>query len=127
MIPKFRAWDKDAKKMFDVGAIDFETNELVEWLSESSDAGRCFFNTLDFEDVELMQSTGHYDLNGKEIYIDYLVKDEYGRLYQVVFKGDCIRLEPKPRKGNKNRWIGKDLVIVGNIYENHDLLKEVTE
>lgn len=74
-----------------------------------------------------LQFTGHLDKRDKEIYEDDLVADEYGRIYQVVFKGDCWRCEPKPFRGRRNRWISNFLEIIGNVHENPELLEENAE
>lgn len=74
------------------------------------------------------QSTGLKDKNGVEVYFNDIVEDEYRHRYEVVFAGDCLRCNGirRLRGGHKpkNRWFSKDLEIIGNRYENPELLEE---
>lgn len=67
MIPKFRAWNKKLKEMFEVSFIDFDT----KLIGLNIDLEIIIF---DFDDVILMQSTGIKDINGQEIFEGDLIK-----------------------------------------------------
>lgn len=133
MIPRFRAWNKDFKTMYeadDIVYIDFEEKQICVKTLFFERASR-----YDFNDIVLMQSTGLIDNNGKEI-----------------FEGDIIAINlegletPITAKVFQNRKIGilmfhafednedvpmvelleedsVEFAIIGNIWENPELLE----
>ena len=81
------------------------------------------------EDLVLMQSTGLVDKNGKEIFEGDIVKmskDVYSEptYYEVVrHRGGAYRLESKQH--GCELWLRHtDCEVVGNIYENPELLED---
>lgn len=132
MIPKYRAWVKKHKAIIeadDIIAIDYEGQEIlvqeiyfVNGLPDSRD-----LDHYDFDEIELMQSTGLRDKNGKEIFegdIVKMAKDVYSEptYYEVArHRGGAYRLDSKQH--GCELWIRHaDCVVVGNIYENKELL-----
>ena len=113
---KFRAWDKKEKWMFPVEqwarnswvAIPVQTSE-EEWE----------LNQLRMENIELMQFTGIKDKNGKEIFEGDIVKSS-GGIYEV--KWDMVGgFYPFV---DVNCLIEDGIVeVIGNIYENPELIK----
>nr|DAI26437.1 MAG TPA: YopX protein [Caudoviricetes sp.] len=73
---KFRVWDKKLKLLGDVSNIDFDIKSLIYF----SDKNAEFY--ANFEDAEIMQSTGFNDKNKKEIFIGDIVK--FPELYEFV-------------------------------------------
>ena len=114
MIPKFRAWDKETKSMNGMAEIYRNRNQEIELHPRD-------------KNIILMQSTGLKDKNGKEIFegdIVKMAKDFYSEptYYEVVrHYGGAYRLESKQH--GCELWLRHtDCEVVGNIYENKELL-----
>ena len=132
MIPKFKAWIKTEKRMIetdDLLDIDYE-NEVVTTQQVYFENGLPDDRDLDnfvFEEIELMQSTDMVDRDGKIIFegdVVKMAKDVYSEptYYEVVrHRGGAYRLDSKQH--GCELWIRHDdCVVVGNIYENKELL-----
>ena len=123
MIPKFRAWNKATKEMYevdDIMSIDFEKSEIsVKTL---------FFertNYYNFNDIALMQSTGLTDKNGKEIFEgDIIDSYDVGLSGIVEFRPDLgAFVSTLIEYNNFERLcnVADSTQIIGNIYENLEL------
>lgn len=122
MIPKFRAWDNWRKRMSVVDRIYIDTKGVRLY----DDFGEYW---RDFRDVELMQSTGMVDRDGRIIFegdIVKMAKDVYSEptYYEVVrHRGGAYRLESKQH--GCELWLRHtDCEVVGNVYENPELLED---
>jgi len=120
---KFRAWDTENKKMYTVDELhnlwEIGTPVAVYQHSIKPDV------LLRIDNNPLMQYTGLKDKNGKEIYEGDIVKETYNkkelRISEVGFKnGSFVLLTPNQfiEIGN----LKNDIEVIGNIYENPDLL-----
>lgn len=125
MIPNFRAWDKTYKKMYEVDEIHWNCGEF-DFIGDAITFKR------GADEVELMQSTGLFDKNGKEVFVGDIIKCTRGCPHEVYIEkeygGKYIGGMPAVylkgiREGNA--WTGAE-EIIGNIYEKPELL-EVTE
>ena len=128
MIPKYRVWDKELQTMLDVSLIDFKKGVLV---GEHWEFGET--NFMGFDEIELMQSTGLFDRNGKEIFEGDIVRQvrtqpttENETITGLVtmlegawlIMNDCEQLA-------SFLWSETDEnEIIGNIYENRELLED---
>jgi uncharacterized phage protein (TIGR01671 family) len=120
---KFRAWEKNLKEIIPVHSIDFD-NKIINSLS----AWRFF------HEIELMQYTGLKDRNGKEIYEGDILECHHKTKGNVFFHDDSFRLSSDQCELNLedihsyddlNQYLieDNDLVVIGNIYENPELLE----
>lgn len=114
---KFRAWDKYENKIRKVRAINFTNKDLWLEIEDNRIMGANFF------EVELMQYTGLKDRNDKEIYEGDIVRYFKDELGIVKFVAGSFIIDGNTCYESFLELGGK-IPIVGNIYENPDLLEE---
>ena len=121
MIPKFRAWLKNDKEIIDVDEIHWFDGEL-------DIIGDYITFVRKADEIELMQSTGLKDKNGKEIFEgDILKSNKY--ITSVFYERGayCVKFSRTPNTTvtmNVISFIEKyKTKIIGNIYENPELLE----
>lgn len=125
---KFRAWDKNKNKMYQVRGINFDNEDLWLKINETQIMGANLF------EVELMQYTGLKDKNGTEIYegdiVKYTSELENGifevkysncRFYGLWIEANFMDITTDLfYLGSSN-----ELEVIGNIYQNPELLEGV--
>lgn len=140
MIPKFRAWHKELKIMRPVNSLchlHIEEHALAEvHVPQFIDKSGMYYVDKLFwkmKDIELMQSTGIKDKDDKDIYegdvvcydfgggVDTLLIERSPNDNQIMatymyFTGEREALADAPCECS---------LIIGNIYENPELLKEM--
>ena len=133
---KFRAWDKKNKsfipddnefKEYMIGLDGkFYKMDFYSGVSGYED-GNLIWNEL--ENIVLMEYTGLKDKNGKEIYEGDIVFSESNQYYkQDEIIWDCFGMGWDI--GKKDSWklrspMSSKTEIIGNIYENPELITEV--
>ena len=122
---KFRAWHKEEKIIGEVLGIDILHKEIF-FSNEDID---CYEHS-DFKDIELMQYTGLYDKKGKEIYEGDIVKLRANHGIGVIKYSDewgafvVEYIKPRPLVVLGMNYYKEDIEVIGNIYENPELIKE---
>lgn len=125
MILKFRAWHKTWEKMGKVKRIRFDDDGNVTTVLFE---GKLLGVNTKIDEIALMQSTGLFDKNGKEIFegdIVKMAKDIYSDLtyYEIVrHRGGAYRLESNQH--GCELWLRHtNCEVIGNIYENPKFLE----
>ena len=130
MTPKFRAWHKELGRMMliEIMYFFFFDNELEEL--ELNDPVMNDHISVYPDEIELMQSTGLKDKNGKEIFEGDVV-DYKGRKAIIKWNGSyasfIYRFVDELNKRSAE-WYPLYLAylkceVIGNIYENQELLE----
>ena len=125
---KFRAWDTQTKSMFGPESLEGAARLCWGEMLDNHDSGK----------VILMQYTGLKDKNGKEIYEGDVVRGELpdhikwdGKEYEIA----KVKIDPAGvmpfyliTDYEGTHWIDEmeDFEIIGNIYENPELVKHGT-
>lgn len=135
MVPRFRCWDERVG-LTEVVSIDFFRKKIKINHWEYGDS-----NFFPLDEVVLMQSTGYKDKNGVEIFEGDLVKVSVDNGFDYLFEELSI---VKPSKFHSGlvcslksheaeyriihaEILGYEYEVVGNIYENPELLEQANE
>lgn len=122
---KFRAWDKTEKEMF---MPDTENNNENFFAGFVNGVLRCSESQYDEDDdFILMQYTGLKDKNGKDIYEGDLVNNEDNETAVIIYETGSFLLQyPDSPLDFDSLFDFQDdrLEIIGNIYQNPELLEE---
>ena len=132
MIPKYRVWHHELGRLMSVKCMFFQDSEIEEF--ELNDALMNDYITAYPDEIELMQSTGLKDKNDKEIFEgDILACETDNEVINLnVFwdEGHALFMfeskkyneqEPLAELVENNTY---PFEIIGNIYENPDLLED---
>ena len=125
MIPKFRAYCKSDKTIYEVLLIDFKAKIEQIKLRKTSNIW------YDFEDVVLMQSTGLYDRHGVEIFQGDIVEIVYdgepftGVVVYDLGEADFKATNNREDYGNNFQYltVGESIEVIGDIHKNPELLE----
>lgn len=120
MTPKFRAYDGGSlSRMYQPDEVMVGNGDI--WIiDEDSVAGDWIVNN----DLHLMQSTGLKDKNGKEIFEGDVIKCN-GLLGTIKsLKAMWICSFVKYNNYQKVGFFAQEIEVVGNIYENPELLED---
>ena len=118
---KFRAFIKELNEIREVEYINFWKKNI----SYPNKFCKEYYLNADFDEIELMECTGLKDMKGKEIYEGDIIKFLNG-IFEVIWCNEkaSFMLKNKEYKEFLNFIYENNngMEIVGNIYENPELL-----
>ncbi|MEK5449511.1 YopX family protein [Paenibacillus sp. FSL R7-0331] len=107
---KFRAWDPARKSMENCISISpFGVDD-------------CDRRRWEWNEIEVMQYTGVKDCNGRVIYEGDIARHAVGWVGKVQYFEGSFEIEAKHQSWPINYVRGRKIEVIGNIYENPELL-----
>lgn len=119
-----KVWVIKEKKVIDVHAIDF-VNKII--FQNTGGRTKKFYP---FDEVEFMENTGFKDIHGDYVYVGSILTDEgvlgddywdYATIEKDINDGYCISW--KNNEFSESLYECSAYSVVGNIYENKELLE----
>ena len=116
MIPKFKAWDKKHNEMIEVVSINFEERYIrgITAVEKNGDIE----SSYDFDEVDLIQSTGIKDRHENEYFNKDIARDVYSEEIGVIEYEDGAFHMRFENDGVDLIDVNLDFEIIGNVYEN---------
>lgn len=117
-----KIYSKKDKKVLEVIEIDFDYNVIV--VRDIDNSNNNIVGTLNFSNVEFLENTGYKDVDNKDIYVNDIVEFAYS-LFPDFVRG-IVNSDNQVVVNNVMYLDIKDLLtvkVVGNVYENKELLK----
>ena len=130
---KFRLYDKAIGEMVYDVCVGFikDNGKTNDWVCADTSCGQITYRDGKLKDIILMQCTGLIDINGKLIYEKDIIKCSHGCEFAIgVIEWDSEELQFALKIKDAFYSIRQEtefdiIEILGNIYENPELLEEV--
>lgn len=136
---KYKLYCPAQNKMLRVVSVKFNEAGLIESvfvplkdaLPEQYGNTDLILDLYPKDKIELLEFTGHYDIEGNEIYTGYIVSFSASKRYYVgIVEWDNASASYIVRaKDHYNEYFNEidNLRVLGNIFENKELINETTE
>lgn len=136
MTPRYRAWHKTWEEMGRITFIRYKKSGEIFHLSFRRNIynGNIYGGLVKLDEIELMQSTGLVDKNGKEIFDGDIVRMRNPRDRRQIGMFQVVRVANSPMLGLLDKKLTTEIFnlyehmrnyyeVKGNIYENPELLE----
>lgn len=136
---KYKLYSPSWNKVFRVVNIVFDKQGLIETVAiPMKDALPEHYGDTDLvldlypkDKIELLEFTGHYDIEGNEIYTGYIVSfvaSDKNYIGVVEWSNEYASFLVKT-KDYYEEYLSEidEILVLGNIYENKELINETTE
>lgn len=136
---KYKLYSPSWNKVFRVTNIAFNEQGLIETVAvPMKDALPEHYGDTDLildlypkDKIELLEFTGHYDMDGNEIYTGYIVSfvaSDKNYIGVVEWSNEYASFLVKV-KDYYEEYLSEidEILVLGNIYENKELINETTE
>lgn len=136
---KYKLYSPSWNKVFIVTNIAFNKQGLIETVAvPMKDALPEYYGDTDLvldlypkDKIELLEFTGYYDIKGKEIYSGYIVSfmvNDKTYTGVIEWSNEYASFLVKT-KDYYEEYLSKidEMLVLGNIYENKELINETTE
>lgn len=130
---KFRAWDKRARQMYQVKNLGVGKEGWTRTAENYDEQPETGYNKFYPSEVEVMQYTGLKDKKGKEIYEGDIVKvfsDKRWITGKIIYEHSEFLVDVMNNKDLNFGRVGiieKFIEVIGNIYDNPDLLEKASD
>ena len=119
---KFRAYHIEKEKMINIKNLLSFSSDGDIWINENKQTPINTFSGWASKDFNLMQYTGLRDINDVEIYEGDILKSDINEVLGVVcFEDGKFVVNWENISEDLFEWTGE--FIIGNIYENSELLE----
>ena len=121
---KFRAWDKTSGTMRPVAILELFLKTAYFAIDENEPDKRSnpIPRSYGIGNCEIMQFTGLHDRRETDIYEGDIVT-EWDDRYRVEIRADGVRLVSADRRRDHQISFPESVVVIGNVWENPELLK----
>ncbi|CYU74301.1 hypothetical protein HO918_10875 [Streptococcus suis] len=128
VVPKFRFWYREKGCFVDDSLYLDSLGNVYRDVTVDFFGPKAIENPIrPLEYIEVMQSTGLFDKNGKEIFEGDVVNIFGEKLSQIYYSEGAFCVEVLNGGTPLHVYLSEHLEIIGNIYENPELVEGLNE